>query len=111
MDRPLTISLGGSEMLSLAKGAIHSFIFETWQRRNESRLVYRGGSFEHDDPCVDYNATDLFSGATQYLVFEPVLRGPLAGSVFVPRQVMHDRVLDMVRVLSPVGMAVREPIQ
>lgn len=53
----------------------------------------------------------LSSGATQYSVFDLVPRGLGAGSAFVPRQVTRDRALEVVRGLSPVGMAVREPLQ
>jgi hypothetical protein len=111
MDMPVTISLGGSEMLGLAKGqyALLSLKPGRAEMKVDSYTVV--GTSNTMTPVSTTSQLNFSPGVTQYLVFELVPQGPLAGSVFVPRQVSRERALDVVRGLSPAGLAVREPLQ
>jgi hypothetical protein len=111
MDRPLAISFGGSEMLGLAKGQYTLVSLKPGS--TEMKLEFHTVVGPSNTMTFVSTRTQMTfsSGATQYLVFELVPRAPLAGSDFVPRQVSRERALEVVRGLSPVGVAVREPIQ
>ena len=110
MDMPVTISLGGAELLSLAKGqyTLIPLASGSTEVKVESYTVV-GPS--NTMTLVSTTTQLTFApGATQYLVFELVPRGILAGSVFLPRQVSRDSAQDAVRGLTPVGMAIGERI-
>ena len=111
MDRPLAISLEGTEILALAKGQYTLLLLKpgTSQMKLDFHTVV--GPSNTMTPVSTTTPLTLSPGATQYLVFDLVARGLGAGSAFVPRQVTRDRALEVVRELSPVGMAVREPLQ
>lgn len=111
MDRPLAISLEGAEILALAKGQYTLLLLKpgTSQMKLDFHTVV--GPSNTMTPVSTTTPLTLSPGAAQYLVFDLVPRGLGAGSTFVPRQVPRDRALEVVRGLSPVGMAVREPLQ
>ena len=111
MDRPLAISLEGAEILALAKGQYTLLLLKpgTSQMKVDFHTVV--GPSNTMTPVSITTPLTLSPGASQFLVFDLVSRGLGAGSTFVPRQVPRDRALEVVRGLSPVGMAVREPLQ
>jgi hypothetical protein len=100
MDMSVTISVGGKELLTLAKG--------------QYTVAGNPGAMA----LVSSTTSLAFSaGETHYLLFELVPRrpfrlepGPVGGSEFVPRPISKDDALRAVRRLTPVGMAVDEPI-
>ena len=111
MDRPVTISLGGAELLGLAKGQYTLLHLRSGNVEMKVDSYTVAGTSNTLTPVSTTAQLTLPPGSTLYLVFELVPRGPLAGSVFVPRSVSRDRALETARGLSPIGMAASEPIQ
>lgn len=111
MDKPLTISLGGAEILALAKGQYTLLLLKpgTSQMKLDFHTVV--GPSNTMTPASTTFPLTVSPGRAEYLVFELVPRGLGAGSTFVPRQVPRDRAIEVARGLSAVGMAVREPLQ
>lgn len=108
MDRPVTISLGGLEMLNLAKGQYTLLSLKSGSAEMKvGAYTVSGGSLMAVSSTTQLT---FFPGATQYLVLEMRSFGFQAGSEFIPRQVQRDHALRLAGDLSPVGMAVREPI-
>ena len=110
MDMPVTISLGGSELLTLAKGqyTLMHLTATTADLKAESHTVV---GTTNTMTKVSSNTLMTFSaGATHYLVFELVPRGGLAGSAYLPRPVSREGALEAVQGLTPVGVAAAEPI-
>jgi hypothetical protein len=115
MDMPVTISLGETELLALAKGQYTLIQLRpgSVELKAESYTVIEGSMTK-----ISSNTPVSFSaGETHYLVFELVQRLRRTvfgvesfGSGFVPRQVSRDRALSAVQGLTPVGAAVAEPI-
>ena len=109
-DRPVTISLGGTEMLRLAKGQYTLlFLNPGYAEMKVDSLTVVAPSNTISSASTTTQLT-FAPGATQYLAFQLVYRGPFEGSVFVPREVSRDRALRLAGELAPIGMAVREPI-
>jgi hypothetical protein len=109
-DKPVTISLGGTEILSLAKGQYTLlFLNPGYAEMKVASLTVVAPSNTISSVSTTTQLT-FAPGATQYLEFELVYRGPFTGSEFVPREVSRDRALRLAGELSPIGMAVREPI-
>ena len=117
MDLPVTISLGGKELLTLAKGqyTLVPLAPGSAEMKTESYTVAGNpGAMA----LVSTTRTLTFSaGETHYILFELVPRlgfrlepGPTGGSEFVPSQISRDGALRAVRGLTPVGMAVDQPI-
>jgi hypothetical protein len=114
MDRPVSISLAGAELLMLAKGqyTLIQLAAGATEVKADSYTVDGRGSLTK----ASSNTHLSFSaGVTHYLVFELVPRpypllGPHEGSMFIPFQVSRDRALNAVQGLTPVGLAVAEPI-
>ena len=111
MDKPLTISLDGKEILALAKGQYTLLLLRPGT--TQMRLDFHTGVGPSNTmtPVSTASTLTLSPGSAQYLVFELVPRGFGAGSTFIPRQVPRDRALEMAKGLSPVGMAARETLQ
>ena len=116
MDRPVSISLAGAELLTLAKGqyTLVQLAAGTSELRADSYTVDDHGYMTK----VSSNMQISFSaGETHYLVFEMVPRptplfGGGGGFVFLPRRVSRDNALDAVQGqgFAPVGAAVAGPI-
>jgi len=111
MNIPLAISFGGSEMLGLAKGQYT--LLQLKPGRTEMKLDFHtvAGPSNTMTPVSTKTQLTFASGGTQYLVFELVPKGHLEGSDFVARQVPRERAIEIARGLSPVGMALLEPLQ
>jgi hypothetical protein len=116
MDLPLTISLAGKELLTLAKG---QYILVPLAPGSAEMKVesYTVAGNPGAMTLVSTTRTLTFSaGETHYLLFELVPRigfqlvGPMGGSEFVPSQLSREGALRAVRGLTPVGMAVDAPI-
>lgn len=110
MDMPVTISLGGAELLTLAKGQYTLIPLASGSAEMKVESYTVAGPSNRMTPVSTTTQLTFSPRGTQYLVFELVPRGWLAGSVFLPHQVSRDRALDTVRGLTPVGMAIDEPI-
>ena len=110
MDKPLAISLGGTEILALAKGQYTVLLLRpgTPQMKLDFHTVV--GPPNTMIPVSTTFPLTLSPGGTYYLVFDLVSRGLGAGSTFIPRQVPRDRAIEGAKGLSAVGAAVREPL-
>lgn len=111
MDRPVTISLSGSELLKLAKGQYTLLNLKSGNAEIKVDSYTVAGPSNTMTPVSTTAQMDFPSGSTLYLVFELVSRGPLNGSAFVPFSVSRDHALEVIQGLSPIGMAVNDPIQ
>lgn len=111
MNRPVTISLGGAELLGLAKGQYTLLHLRSGNAVMKVDSYTVAGSSNTLTPVSTTVQLTLPPGSTLYLVFELVPRGGLDGSVFVPLSVSRDRELEISRGLSPIGLAASEPIQ
>jgi len=111
MDRPVTISLGGSELLSLAKGQYTLLNLKPGNAEIKVDAHTVVGPTNTMTPVSTTAQLDIPPESTLYLVFELVSRGPLNGSAFVPFSVSRDRALEAIQGLNPIGMAINEPVQ
>ena len=112
MDRAVTISLGGAELLGLAKGQYTLLYLRSGNADMKLDSYTRAGPSNARTPVSTTAQLTLPPGSTLYLVFELVpRRWPLAGSVFVSRSVSRDRALKISRGLTPIGIAANEPIR
>ena len=124
-DMPISISLAGAELLTLAKGqyTLIQLAAGTTELKADSYTIVGSrdnvGKVGPNVVKVSSNTQLSFSaGETHYLVFEPVLRPIIVfpptpfppGFEFLPRLVSRDRALYDVQRLTPVGAAVAEPI-
>ena len=110
MDLPVVISLGETELLKLAKGeyTLLPLASGTFQMKVEGYTV---AGTPNTMTQVSTSTEVAFSkGETQYLVIELVPRGGLDGSVFLPVQVPREHALEAARELTPVGLAIDEPL-
>ena len=111
MDMPVTVSLGGAELLSLAKGQYTLIPLKSGATALKIDSYTVVG---HTNTMTLVSTTTQVSFSpqtTHYFVFELVPRGILQGSVFLPHEASRERALYVVRGLTPVGMAVDEPIR
>jgi len=124
MDMPVSISLAGAELLTLAKGqyTLMQLAAGTTELKVDSYTV--AGPTNAMTKVSSNTQLSFSAGETHYLVFELVPRDflresrrgnlvglvPPLGSEFLPRQVSRDRALDAVQGLTPVGAAVAKPI-
>ena len=110
MDISLTISLAGTELLTLAKGqyTLIQLVAGSAELKVDSYTV--AGPANAMTKVTTTTQFTFLPGGTHYLVFQMVSRGVLMGSVFLPQQVPKDLALDTVRGLTPVGAAIVEPI-
>jgi len=103
MDMPLSISLDGKKLLSLSKGqyTLLSLASGTYEMKVHGYTV--AGSAMTP---VSIKVPVTFSKAeTQYLVFDSVARG-----YFTPFKLAKEQAVEAVQQLTPIGMAVEEPI-
>jgi hypothetical protein len=108
MNMPVSISVGGAELLRLAKGqyTLVRLVPGAVTLKADSFTVVAGGSMTK----VSTDTPLSFSkGAAQYVVLEMRTSYP-EGSVFFPRVVSRNQALVLVEGLIPVGAAVAEPI-
>jgi len=110
MDMPVVISLGGTELLELAKAeyTLLPLASGTFQMQVEGYTV--AGTSNSMTPISTSTQVAYSKGEAQYLVVELVSRGGLSGSVFVPVRVPREHALDAARELTPVGLAIDEPL-
>lgn len=111
MDKPLAISLDGAEILALAKGQYTLLLLKSGTSQMKLDFHTVVGSSNTMTPVSTTTPLTLLPGASQYVVFDLVSRGLGAGSTFAPLRVSRDRALEVAKGLSPVGMAVLEPLQ
>ena len=111
MDKPLAVSLGGTEILALAKGEYTLLVLKPGTSQMQLDFHTVVGPPNTMTPVSATFPLTLSPGGAQYLVFDLVSRGVGAGSTFIPRQVPRDRAIEAAKGLSPVGMAAREPLQ
>jgi hypothetical protein len=111
MDRPLTISLGGTEMLGLAKGQYTLLFLKPGSAEMKLDFYTVVGTSNTMTAASTTTRMAFSSGATRYLVFELVSRGAFMGSEFLPREVSREQALEVSKALSPAALAVREPLQ
>jgi hypothetical protein len=116
MDRPLTISVNGQELLSLAKGQYALLPLKSGGVEMKLDSYTVAGRNNALTAVSNTAAVTLPAGSTLYLIFVLVPREPLdlwagSGSVFAPRSVSREIALEIARGLSPVGMATEEPIK
>ena len=110
MDRPLTINLGGKELLSLSKG---QYTLLPLTPGNADLKVHSHtvvGTSNTMTPVSTTTQLTFPARETIYLVFEIIPQGGLSGSVFVPRRVSRERALEATHGLVPIGMAIKEPL-
>jgi hypothetical protein len=116
MDLPLTISLAGKELLTLAKGQYILVPLAPGSAEMKVESYTVAGNPGAMTLVSTTRTLTFFAGETHYLMFELVPRigfqliGPMGGSEFVPSQLSREGALRAVRGLTPVGMAVDAPI-
>jgi hypothetical protein len=114
MDMPVDISLGEQELLELAKGeyTLLRLASGTFLMTVDGYTV--AGTSNTMTLVSTSTQVDFTKGETHYLVIEMVpRRGPeglLSGSEFVPVPVPRERAIDAAGELTPVGLAVDEPL-
>lgn len=116
MDMPLTISLGGTELLTLAKGqyTLIPLVPGRTEMKVESYTVGNPGTMTLVSTLTPWTFSP---GETRYVLFEMVPRdrgfqpqGLSGGSEFFPRTISKDLAVSAVRRLTPAGMAIDQPI-
>jgi len=104
-DLPLTISLDGKKLLALSKGqyTLLSLASGTYEMKVDSFTVMANGAMT----SASTKAPVTFSkGQTQYVAFD-IMAG---GYTFAPFTLSKEQAVEAVQKLTPVGMAVKEPI-
>ena len=104
-DMALTISLDGKKLLKLSKGeyTLLSVASGTYQMKVASYTVMAGGTMT---PVSTITPVTFTKGQTQYLTFDMIS----GGYTYTPFTLSKERAVEAVRELTPVGMAVQEPI-
>jgi hypothetical protein len=104
-DRPLTISLDGKKLLGLSKGqyTLLSLASGTFEMKVSSYTVMANGVMTSASTRVPVTFS---KGQTHYLTFD-VISG---GYTYAPSTLSKERAVEAVQQLTPVGMAVKEPI-
>lgn len=110
MDFPLTVVLGGTELMKLAKNTYTLLTLESGRVAMKLEYYAVAGPSNRMTSVSTTAEADFAPGRTDYLVFERVDRGFLSGPSFVPRQVSRERALDLAQGLLPVGAAIAEPL-
>ena len=104
-DLPLTISLDGKKLLALSKGQyiLLSLASGTYEMKVDSYTVMGNGAMT----SVSTKAPVTFSkGQTQYVAFDMIA----GGYTFAPFTLSKERAVEAAQKLTPIGMAVKEPI-
>lgn len=104
-DLPLTISLDGKKLLKLSKGqyTLLSLASGTFEMKVESYTVLANGAMTSASTRVPVTFSN---GQTQYLTFD-LMAG---GYTYAPFTLSKERAVEAVQQLTPIGMAVKEPI-
>jgi hypothetical protein len=110
MDFPLTVVLGGSELMKLAKGSYTVLTLESGSAAMKLEYYAVAGPSNRMTSVSTTAELHLAPGQTEYLVFELASRGTLSGPVFVPRLVPRERALDLAQGLLPVAGAIADPL-
>lgn len=110
MDFPLTISLGGTGLMKLAKGTYTLLPLKAGSTDMKMEYYTVVGPSNLMTSASTTARLSFAAGATQYLLFEQVSRGGLSGSAFVPHQVSRGEALDAAQGLLPVGGAIADPL-
>ena len=103
-DMALTISLDGKKLLKLSKGeyTLLSVASGTYEMKVASYTVVNGAM----TPASTKAPVTFTKGQTQYLTFDMIS----GGYTYAPFTLSKERAVEAVRELTPVGMAVKEPI-
>lgn len=110
MDFPLTVVLGGAELMKLAKDTYTLLTLESGSAALKLEYYAVAGPSNRMTSVSTSAELSLVPGKTEYLVFELATRGALSGSAFVPRRVSRERALDLAQGLLPVGAAIADPL-
>ena len=104
-DMALTISLDGKKLLKLSKGqyTLLSLASGTYEMKVDSYTVMGNGAMTSASTKVPVTFT---KGQTQYLTFDMIS----GGYTYAPSTLSKERAIEAVLQLTPVGMAVKEPI-
>jgi len=104
-DLPLTISLDGKKLLVLSKGqyTLLSLDSGTYEMKVDSFTVMANGAMTSASTRAPVT---LSKGETQYLAFS-IISG---GYTFAPFTLSKEQAVEAVQKLTPIGMAVKEPI-
>ena len=104
-DMPLTISLDGKKLLALSKGqyTLLSLSSGTFEMKIASYTVMANGAMTSASTKVPVTFS---KGQTHYLTFDMIS----GGYTYAPFTLTKERAVEAVQKLTPVGMAVKEPI-
>jgi hypothetical protein len=107
MNMPVSISIGGAELLKLAKGqyTLVRLAPGVVTLRAESFTVVPGGTMTKVSTDTQLSFSE---GVAQYFVLEMHIF--YEGSRFFPRAVSRNQALELIQRLTPVGAAIGEPI-
>jgi len=102
---PLTISLDGKKLLKLSKGeyTLLSLSSGTFEMKVASYTVMANGAMTSASTKVPVTFS---KGQTQYLTFDMIS----GGYTYAPLTLSKERAVEAVQQLTPIGMAVKEPI-
>lgn len=104
MDMPLSISLDGKNLLALSKGQYTLLSLTSGTHEMKVRGYTVAGNSAMTPVSIKVPVT-FSKGETQYLVFDSVARG-----YFTPFMLSKEQAVEAVQKLTPIGMAVKEPI-
>jgi hypothetical protein len=110
MDFPLTINLGGAELMKLAKDTYTLVTLESGSAVMRLEYYAMAGPSNRMTSVSTTAQVSFAPGQTEYLVLEPVSRDAPSGPAFVPRKVSRERALDLAQGLLPVGGAIADPL-
>lgn len=111
-DIALSISAGGQELLTLAKGQ-YTLLHLRPIDVEFSVASYTVALVAGKGTMTNVTSTRRFSfaaGETYYLLFAPVPRGFTEGDEFPPRALSKSLAVEAAKGLAPVGLAVADPI-
>jgi hypothetical protein len=110
MDFPLTIKLGGTELMKLAKDTYTLLTLESGSAVMRLEYYAVAGPSNRMTSVSTTAQVSFAPGRTEYLVFELVSRDAPSGPAFVPRKVSRERALEIAQGLLPVGGAIADPL-
>jgi hypothetical protein len=110
MDFPLTVVLGGAELMKLAKDSYTLLTLESGGVALKLEYFAVAGPSNRMTSVSTSAELSLVPGKTEYLVFELAPRDAASGPGFVPRLVSRERALDLAQGLLPVGAAIADPL-
>jgi hypothetical protein len=110
MDMPVTISVGGTELLKLVKGqyTLLQLASGTFETKISSFTVDQSSAMS---PRLTLGELALAPQRTYYFLFQLApSQNPGGGSIFIPIEVSQERAFEVARELTPVEVAIHEPI-